>query len=50
VRPCLTDGWQVSLTTWSEAGEQMKNLAADVQNFLDLGLAARSRPFPTTGG
>lgn len=30
----LTGGWKASLTTWLEAGEQMKTLAADVREFL----------------
>lgn len=35
LRSHLTDGWEVSVTTWQEAGEQMRTLAADVRDFLD---------------
>lgn len=30
------DTWQVSITTWLEAGEQMRGLAADLRDFLPM--------------
>ncbi|MEU9143939.1 DUF6228 family protein [Streptomyces sp. NPDC048349] len=28
-------GWNASVTTWLEAGEQMRSLAADIRHFID---------------
>jgi hypothetical protein len=32
--PNATGGWNASVTTWLEAGEQMSSLASDVEDFL----------------
>lgn len=31
-----SDSWQATVTTWLEAGEQMSNLAADLNEFLPM--------------